>query len=1478
MPRRGGRHSEQQPQNFGWQNTRQSHESQNYSSNREEEVGAQDRWAQLTPRQQSRGGQQPRPAGRITQQGQAKPQQRRIWRSSEEAPPPGALHHYMPQEASPSLRDQPTRYTPLTPQPHAPQPTRYSAPQTYPAQEQPLAPARYAVPSTHPVQQPFIPLQPTSFQEPSQHTVPVSFAVLQPYPTQPMQPVLQQAPLQPVPQQGASQARQDQVFMMQQHLLQQQQLLLGQQTPPQLSSLTQLQIAQLLQQELQRRQERLRQGEPAPSRSFTAQKAPDRSRSEAETTRTSSSSTALPQELQRSLDSARSPASASSSRSASQQHDAEATPSAASRAQGTSFFPTQEEEDEEENFTPPRPESWLDHAPLNLHHKPCSCEAKLPIHQHEVLDSWEGLLDESTDDAGQLDEAGDWSPGSETPAADTGGTEARRNSDGGRGGGSGDSCARCGGFRGSRDAWYNVAFLLQHRVPVAKEQAVSRLRVEARPLPPVGLPRGPSEDLMAPVRCAANDGLSLFLSALAGSTGGYGTPCVEQLAWQLLQLAEPPNWIKDSRGSNGGARLLWRTHCVDLKARPSDFRSGPRNRCCLGGETGAWVRESLHPGIMELQLTVGRGMPLHLRVGRKGGTSKSAKDYEVRQLILADNVHFCLEHRRPEEGLKCLCPEAVAEVQDGLIPASEVMRWDSSADYVAAWRPAVELEAAATAAEEGDGRLLFNVEILWSADGRGSFELSTGLASAHRMKLRSLIGSEDGLAEWASGWLCIRCPGRRTNGAGEWSCHAGIVEAALVGDGHEEPLQASVGEEEEWLQRASRDQQGDSVRITFKMIQGASDPCPTPGLRRQGYVVEFLPKSLPYSCMAVALSELATASPLLREAVLNARAPMQTPQATPSPQDEDPQASWQADLPSQPASRAAAMASDIAPWQLNPPQENAVRGAMEDALCLIHGPPGTGKTTTAAALVVIYAIQNLCDGAVASVLYCTPSNDAADVACRRVAQSADKHFRRVAELREQEVLAAGNQAAEQRGERDCPICLTADCDAITACGHQFHKKCLAKAMAAGSRGCPLCRRPLRQSSGGLTALRVYSAEMERAEFPVPKRIDHPSAKPRRPRAVPMEMRPYALHWRCHGVAPDVEPTPEAKVAGKVYAELYEAGPNHPSFDELRYQYWAALAEARAAELRRADAIFATCISARRGGLAAALRADGAPELRQVVVDEAGQAPEPEALCPLTLARQARKIVLVGDPKQLRPIIKSPAAQRLGLDVSLLERLSEAPSARPRLLSLQYRMHPLLNAFPSAFFYGGKVRDDPSVLQRADGLFAHPERPHKPCPLLLWTSEPSSNEQILQVRTSESSARSRFNQAEVTQAVNLARLLAQRVGGSKVAVLSWYNAQVARISEMLRDTGVHVGGVVSAQGNEWDYVILSTVRCAPGGLGALADEHLLDVALTRARLGLCVLATPAVLRRNHAWASFIDHCESQKACTVSAPALRQMLRT
>eukprot|EP00882_Tetradesmus_deserticola_P030918 GHRQ01034925.1.p2 GENE.GHRQ01034925.1~~GHRQ01034925.1.p2 ORF type:complete len:120 (-),score=29.40 GHRQ01034925.1:323-682(-) len=72
--------------------------------------------------------------------------------------------------------------------------------------------------------------------------------------------------------------------------------------------------------------------------------------------------------------------------------------------------------------------------------------------------------------------------------------------------------------------------------------------------------------------------------------------------------------------------------------------------------------------------------------------------------------------------------------------------------------------------------------------------------------------------------------------------------------------------------------------------------------------------------------------------------------------------------------------------------------------------------------------------------------------------------------------------------------------------------------------------------------------------------------------------------------------------------------------------------------------------------------------------------------------------MVGDPKQLPPTVKCREAERLGLNISMFDRL-QAMGLRPLLLDVQYRMHPALCEFPSAQFYGGLLRSWPRPADR-----------------------------------------------------------------------------------------------------------------------------------------------------------------------------------
>jgi regulator of nonsense transcripts 1 len=65
-------------------------------------------------------------------------------------------------------------------------------------------------------------------------------------------------------------------------------------------------------------------------------------------------------------------------------------------------------------------------------------------------------------------------------------------------------------------------------------------------------------------------------------------------------------------------------------------------------------------------------------------------------------------------------------------------------------------------------------------------------------------------------------------------------------------------------------------------------------------------------------------------------------------------------------------------------------------------------------------------------------------------------------------------------------------------------------------------------------------------------------------------------------------------------------------------------------------------------------------------------PEPHSNVPI-VATQPKQVVLIGDHKQLRPIIKCRPAADLGLDQSLFERMYKKFPSNTVFLSKQYRM-------------------------------------------------------------------------------------------------------------------------------------------------------------------------------------------------------------
>ena len=125
-------------------------------------------------------------------------------------------------------------------------------------------------------------------------------------------------------------------------------------------------------------------------------------------------------------------------------------------------------------------------------------------------------------------------------------------------------------------------------------------------------------------------------------------------------------------------------------------------------------------------------------------------------------------------------------------------------------------------------------------------------------------------------------------------------------------------------------------------------------------------------------------------------------------------------------------------------------------------------------------------------------------------------------------------------------------------------------------------------------------------------------------------------------------------------------PINTKLDDI-YEYKSLLYEATLEELDHYNVIFCTTSLAANVKLLKATK----DRVSQVIIDECGMCSEPESMLPI-IATHANQVVLIGDHKQLRPIIKCREASDLGLGKSLFERYSTEQGLMT-MLQEQYRM-------------------------------------------------------------------------------------------------------------------------------------------------------------------------------------------------------------
>ncbi len=439
---------------------------------------------------------------------------------------------------------------------------------------------------------------------------------------------------------------------------------------------------------------------------------------------------------------------------------------------------------------------------------------------------------------------------------------------------------------------------------------------------------------------------------------------------------------------------------------------------------------------------------------------------------------------------------------------------------------------------------------------------------------------------------------------------------------------------------------------------------------------------------------------------------------------------------------------------LNTSQNEAVKLILEtNDVCIIHGPPGTGKTTT-----LIEAAKQISKQG-ANILIATPSNAAADHVSISLLKAGVK------------VVRAGN-----------PVRISAELESITTDG-------LLK---------------LSKEYSFIKEARKRADEFRRMAGKY-KRNFGPAEREQR----------KLLIQEARALTKDA-----VKMERMIVDSIYE----------------------------QAEVITCTLVGAN----------NSAPSKLMfdfVFIDEAAQASEPLCWIPIL---KANRVVMAGDPFQLPPTIKSDAAAKGGLSLTLMEKaMDNVPVA---LLNIQYRMNPTIMAFPNLWFYKGQLKAAEHLglryIQDDSGV------------MLLDTAGLGYEE----ITNQES--RSFTNPGEVDLIFNQLLLLSESLNGShiySVAIISPYSQQIRliqheftdRFSDGIPNLKVQIQTIDSFQGQERDIVFVSLVRSNDRNeIGFLKDYRRMNVAMTRAKFKLVMVGDSATLANDPFYDKLITYCMNE----------------
>ncbi|MBV9355163.1 MAG: AAA family ATPase, partial [Chloroflexi bacterium] len=275
---------------------------------------------------------------------------------------------------------------------------------------------------------------------------------------------------------------------------------------------------------------------------------------------------------------------------------------------------------------------------------------------------------------------------------------------------------------------------------------------------------------------------------------------------------------------------------------------------------------------------------------------------------------------------------------------------------------------------------------------------------------------------------------------------------------------------------------------------------------------------------------------------------------------------------------------------------------------------------------------------------------------------------------------------------------------------------------------------------------------------------------------------------------------------------------------------------------------------------------GARVYDYVILDEANRAGVLDSL--LALAR-GKRMILVGDPMQLQPVMSEAEQQIVASANGRNGRRDRAVPVQPGgnhvigkslfawiqerhfspgaavLLDQQNRMHPAIGELVSRVFYGSRVRTGPAAPRRGTGMTVLPSP-------MTWVDTRSLRGNV----ESRAGGTSLFNLAEARLVTSITRYVAaQAPPNLSIGIITAYAEQRDLLRRLMGphddwppERQLEIDTVDAFEGREKDIIILSLVRAnRRRDIGFLRLEQRLNVAVSRARRLLIVVGDTSTLR-------------------------------